>query len=112
MQNENALSVRNIRDKHLRGIKHRVKHVVARETTTTVNSIHVMGSLANNTGEHGSSDIDLRIVTTGFISESRRNAVETLIKEQHADITPPQCTHLDVHISPFTPGAETPHVEI
>lgn len=112
MHNENTFGVRDIRDKHLRRITQRVKHVVARETTTTVNGVHVMGSLANDAGEHGSSDIDLRVVTTGFIPESQRTTVETLIEEQHADITPPQCTHIDVHISPFTPGTDTPHVEI
>lgn len=109
---ETAFGVSDIREKHLRKIKHRVKHVVGRDTTTTVSGVHVMGSLANDGGEHGSSDIDLRVVTTGFIPETQREALEALIETKHEDITPPQCTHLDVHISPFTPGAETTHKKI
>lgn len=105
--------VNDIDPRELRRVVTRTRHVVDRDTTTSVESVYVMGSFAADNAMRVISDLDLRVVTTGYVSEETREAIETTLKNDHGpEIVPEVCGFLDVHITPAEPTADEPHVQI
>lgn len=110
--NSQSLTVADIREKNTYRLKTRLKHVVTRETNTTVTGIYVMGSLAAGNGTRNESDLDIRVVTNGMVPVNQQERIHELFKNEHSDVTPPCCTHLDVHVTGLQPDQDTPHEQI
>jgi hypothetical protein len=105
------LGVEDIGDGDLQTLTSCIQHVVGRDLPTTVTEIFVMGSFARGEARRLFSDLDLRVVVTGWSPEDEREAVaDTLKTEYGPDVTPEVCGYLDVHITNLQPTGDEPSV--
>mgnify|MGYP002760659859 CR=1 FL=1 len=95
--------VSDIREKHICQVKNNIHHIVSKEIRTCIDSIHVMGSLAEGTGTRGESDIDIRVVTTGLVRNEVIEELQTKFRHDYDNFTPPDCTYIDLYITPLHP---------
>lgn len=90
-----------------------IAHVANAELDTSINSIHVTGSFARGDATLGESDLDIRIVTAGYVSATNlSNLTSRIESEEDPQHAPSQCDELDIHATPLELLQTEPSVEI
>jgi predicted nucleotidyltransferase len=110
---DNRVGLDSLDSDELSTLCRRIVHVTNAELDTSVKSIHVTGSFARGDASLGESDLDIRIVTEGYVSATNLSSLTTRIEsEETPQHTPTGCDNLDIHATPFELLQTEPSVEI
>lgn len=114
MEDHNSgVGVDSLDERELDRLCHRLVHVTQDELSTSVDSIHITGSFARGVATPGESDLDIRIVTAGYVSSTElSDLTERIESEEDPERTPAECDSLDIHATPFELLHSEPSVEI
>ena len=112
-EHDNRAGLKDLDTQELDTLCRRLVHVTRDELDTGANSIHITGSFARNDATLGESDLDIRIVTTGYVSTTNLSNLTTRIEsETDPEYTPTGCETLDIHATPFELLQSEPSIEI
>lgn len=102
--------VEDIDEKELARTCRTIRHVVQRELDVTVQRLFVMGSFARGEARRVASDLDVRVVVSGWVPEEGREPVEHLLKNEYgAEVVPEACGFLDARLSNLVPDEDPNH---
>jgi predicted nucleotidyltransferase len=105
--------VNDIDDGELQRLCSRIRHVVQRDLNTSVQRIYVMGSFARGEAREVASDLDLRVLVSGYTPKPDRRDVERHLKNGAGPaVTPSVAGYIDVHITPARPPEDEPSTEV
>lgn len=105
-------SVSDLKESELNTFLRYISHVVSRETSTGVSETHIMGSYARGEA-HSDSDLDIRIVVQGWVSERDSERIESIIEgEDAAEYTPEEINSVDAHLTAAVPPESEPSVTV
>jgi len=114
MEDHNSgVGIDSLDEREVDRLCHRLVHVTRDELSTSVDSIHITGSFARGDAIPGESDLDIRIVTAGYVSPTElSNLTDRIESEEDPERTPSKCDSLDIHATPFELLHSEPSVEI